>query len=109
MHQDKDLVAEQSGLGISLIGLMLALFMGLAVRALVAPEKVQAHLQKAISHIHPDLNISFNEAYVSFANGIFPDLAVIVRGGVISSDKKCWLAPLMEIHEIRLPLSWGHL
>ena len=109
MNLDKDLVAEQSGFGISLIGLILALFIGLAVRAVIAPDKVQGHLQKAISHIHPDLEISFQDAYVSFADGIFPDLAVVIRGGVIASDKKCWLAPVMEINEIRLPLSWGHL
>lgn len=106
---EKDLVAEQSGLGISLIGLLLALFIGLAVRAVVDPEKVQAHLEKAISHIHPDLKITFKEAFVSFADGSLPDLAVVVRGGVISSDKKCWMAPLMEMNEIRLPLSWSHL
>lgn len=108
-ESEKELVAEQSGLGISLIGLFLALFIGMAVRAVVAPEKVQGHLQKAISHIHPDLNISFSEAYVSFANGSLPDLAVVIRGGVVASDKKCWMSPVMEINEMRLPLSWSHL
>lgn len=108
-ESEKDLVAEQSGFGISLIGLLLSLFIGLAIRGVLAPEKVQAHLEKAISHIHPDLEIKFQEAYVSFADGSLPDLAVVVRGGVISSEKKCWMAPLMEINELRLPLSWSHL
>lgn len=106
---DKDLVAEQPGLGLSLIGLFLAFFMGLAIRAAVAPERVQAHLHEAIQSIHQDLKFDFEKADVSFSQGFWPDLSVVVQNVRIESNNPCWLTPLAEINEIRLPLSFKHL
>ncbi len=106
---DRDLVAEQPGLGLSFIGLFLAFFMGLAIRAAVSPDRVENHLHQAIENIHKDIHISFSKAYVSFARGIWPDLSVVIEDVRIESQKGCWLTPLAEINEIRLPLSMKHL
>lgn len=106
---DKDLVAEQPGLGLSFIGLFLALFVGLAIRAAIAPERVQAHLKEATQTIHKDLHFQFQKAYVRLSNGFWPDLSVVVENVRIESSKTCWLMPLVEINQIRLPLSWRHL
>lgn len=106
---DKDLVAEQPGLGLSFIGLFLAFFMGLAIRAAVAPERVQAHLEQATQNIHKDLDFKFEKAYVSFARGFWPDLSVVVEGLQIESKVACRFHPLMEVNELRLPLSMRHL
>ncbi len=106
---ERDLVAEQPGLGLSLIGLFLAFFMGLAIRASVSPDRVQEHLLRATENIHKDLKFSFKKAYVSFADGWLPDLSVVVQDVKIESSKSCWLSPLVEVSEIRLPLSMKHL
>ncbi len=108
-ESEKDLVAEQPGLGLSFMGLFLAFFMGIAIRAAISPDRVQEHLHRATEKIHKDLHISFGHAYVSLADGIFPDLSVVIEDVKISSDKACWLTPLAEINEVRLPLSMGHL
>ena len=108
-ESEKDLVAEQPGLGVSLVGLFLAFFIGLAIRAAVSPDRVQEHLHRATEKIHKDLGISFGHAYVSFARGVWPDLSVVIEDVKIASSKTCWLTPLAEINEIRLPLSMRHL
>lgn len=108
-ESEKDLVAEQPGLGLSFIGLFLAFFMGLAIRAALSPEQVRAHLLHATENVHRDLDIQFEKAYVSFAQGIFPDLSVVIENVTIQSQKACYLTPLAEINEIRLPLSLRHL
>ncbi|MEZ0392207.1 MAG: hypothetical protein ACAH59_08335 [Pseudobdellovibrionaceae bacterium] len=106
---EKDLVAEQPGLGLSFMGLFLAFFIGLAIRASVSPDRVQVHLYEATQNIHKDLSIQFESAHVSFARGFWPDLAVVIENVKIESVNPCWFTPLAEINEIRLPLSLKHL
>ena len=108
-ESEKDLVAEQPGLGLSFIGLFLALFAGLAIRAVISPDKVRTQLEKATAKIHQDFQVSFKQAYVSFSDGIWPDLSVVVKDVTIESTRTCFLTPMAEINEIRLPLSWWHL
>lgn len=109
VDSEKDLVAEQPGLGLSFVGLFLAFFIGIAIRAAISPDRVRDHLVRATEKIHRDLDISFGHAYVSLANGFWPDLSVVIEDVKISSEKVCWLTPLAEINEIRLPLSLRHL
>jgi hypothetical protein len=104
-----DFVSEQPGLGLSFIGLFVAFFLGLSVRAVTAPDRIQALVQKSTESIHKDTQIHFEKAYVSLSRGIFPDLSVVVEDIEIQSQKSCWFTPLAEIHQIRLPLSFQHL
>ncbi len=102
-------VSEQPGLGLSLLGLMAALLIGLTLRAVIAPDRISKLVQKASLSIHKDVEIRFQTARVSLANGIWPDLSVIVEDIEIESRKSCWFTPLVEVHQIRLPLSLKHL
>lgn len=106
---EKDLVAEQPGLGLSLIGFFLAFFIGLAIRAAVSPDRVHEHLREATQSIHKDLSFEFQKAYVSFSDGFWPDLSVVIEGVRIESKNTCRFNPLAEINRIRLPLSVRHL
>ena len=108
-NSEKDLVAEQPGLGMSFIGIFLAFFVGIAIRAAISPDRVKEHLEKATQKIHRDINVTFGHAYVSLADGIWPDLSVVIEDVKLTSTKSCWLKPLAEINEIRLPLSMRHL
>jgi hypothetical protein len=65
INSEKDLVAEQPGLGLSFLGLFLAFFVGIAIRAAISPDRVHDHLVRATEKIHRDLHISFGHAYVS--------------------------------------------
>jgi hypothetical protein len=103
---EKTSVAEQPGFALSLAAILIALFVGVSVRALTAPEKVREQLIQATANIHRDFKFEFKDAYVSLARGLFPDLSVIIKDVTIQSDKACWLSPNLEINEIRLPLAW---
>lgn len=106
---EKELVAEQPGFLMSFLGIALALLIGLTIKVTIAPEKVKTHLNHAVSKVHRDLSVRFESAAVSLSRGIFPDLAVVIKGVQIESKNECWLSPLGELNEIRLPLSWRHL
>ena len=102
-----DFVSEQPGLGLSFLGLFLAFFMGLSVRAITAPDRIHGLVQKAAENIHRDVHkdtqIKFKKAYVSLARGLFPDLSVIIEDIEIESQKTCWFSPVAEIHRILAP------
>jgi hypothetical protein len=110
---EKDLVAEQPGLGLALIGILIAVLIGLVVKATLAPERVRVHIDQALAKIPADIQkkvqIHVGETSISLARGIFPDLSLVIKDVRISSDEVCWLAPQIEINEIRLPLSWSQL
>lgn len=106
---EKELVAEQPGLGLSFIGLFLALFVGIVVRSIVSPERVTELLQKASTQIHKDVSVKFDRAYVSLSDGIWPDLSVMVENLQMQAEPKCWLRPTLEVHEMRLPISLSDL
>ncbi len=106
---EKFLVAEQPGLGLSFIGIFLAFFMGLAIRAIVSSDKVQEHLKKATSSVHQNLQIDFQHAYVSLSRGILPDISVIIEDSKIELTTGCHFSPVLEVDQIRLPLSFWHL
>lgn len=102
---EKELVAEQPGLGLSFIGLFLALFVGIVVRSIVSPERVTELLLKASTQIHKEVSVKFDRAYVSLSDGIWPDLSVMVENLQMQAESKCWLRPTLEVHELRLPIS----
>lgn len=105
----KELVAEQPGFFFSILGLVIALFFGLAVRALIAPEKVREKIIHASTRVHSDLQFEIGEAYISLADGILPELAVVIRNIKMTSEKACWMRPQADIEEIKLPLSFFNL
>lgn len=105
----KELVAEQRGFLISILGIVIALFFGLAVKALIAPNKVREKIVEASSRVHSEMQFEIGEAFVSLADGIFPELAVVIRDIKMTSEKACWMRPQVEIDQIKLPLSMTQL
>lgn len=106
---DKYLIAEQPGMAILISGLILAFFIGHTTKSLLSPSRVSAHIEKAASHIHKDVQVSFESAKVSFSDGILPRFAVIITGVQMQSNKTCWGAPLLSVDELRLPISMTSL
>jgi hypothetical protein len=102
-------VADQPGLTLSLTSLFIAFFVGISVRALIAPEIVRDHLIRASNNIHKDFKFEFKDAHITLSRGIFPDLSVIIKDVTVQSEQACLLGPMAEINEIRLPLSWREL
>ncbi|MEK2688460.1 hypothetical protein [Bdellovibrio sp. GT3] len=107
-RSDKYLISEQPGMKIFLTGLILAFLIGYTTSSLLSPQRIKAQLEKAASHIHKDIKVSFDSAELSLANGILPRFAVLIKQVRMESDQACWMSPVLEIDEMRLPLSlWG--
>jgi|GEM_PF-2315417 len=110
---EKDLVAEQPGLGLALIGILIGVLIGLAIKVTIAPDRVRVHIDEALSRIPQktldQVHIQIGETSLSLSQGIWPDFSLVIKDVKISSSNVCWLAPQIEINEIRLPLSWSQL
>lgn len=106
----KHLIAEQPGMKVLIAGLVISFFLGYTAKSLLAPSRVSARIEKAASHIHKDVKVTFDSAQVSLSDGIFPRFAVIISQVRMQSEKKCWASPVLEVDELRLPLSlWSLL
>jgi hypothetical protein len=102
------MIAEQPGLRILLTGLLLAFFIGYTLKSYLSPSRVTAQIEKAASHVHKDIEISFNSAKFILSEGILPRFSVVIDKIKMESLQSCWMAPTLEIDELRLPLSfWG--
>lgn len=108
-NREKELVAEQPGLAVSIAGVLLAVFMGLAVRAALSSERIFELVQSAAAKADPRFQHRIGSAYISLADGIFPELAVVIHDVVVESDELCWMGPLLEVDELKLPVDLWHL
>lgn len=106
---EKNLVAEQPGWSLAIPALIFALFLGLVIRAIISPNRVKEQIQKAANHIHRDAHINFESAYISLADGIFPELAVVINNVQMNADVRCWMRPTIEIDQMKLPISFVKL
>lgn len=104
-RSDKNLIAEQPGMTIFLVGFVLAFIIGYTTKSLLSPGRVRAQMEKAASHIHKDIAVTFGSATFSLSDGILPEFAIVITQVKMESTKKCWGAPILEVDELRLPLS----
>lgn len=112
MHRstsNRNLIAEQPGLRILFTGLLVAFVLGYIVKSMLSPARVTAQIEKAASHIHKDVKVTFSSAHVSLSHGILPRFAVIISNVKMESTQVCWGAPVLEIDELRLPVSFWNL
>ncbi|MBX2996852.1 MAG: hypothetical protein KF681_18680 [Bdellovibrionaceae bacterium] len=105
----RSLVAEQPGLVWTLVGVFTAVFVGLAFRATFAPEKITALVERAASQVHKDIKITFDRAYLSLSDGLFPELTVVVENVKATVDRPCEMSPQLSVDEVRLPLEMMEL
>jgi hypothetical protein len=99
------LVTEQAGLTISLIGVVLAIVLGLGVRGVIAPEKIKSRVMEASRRLGEGIGVSVDQAYLSLSRGMLPDFSVVLKNVHLDVTRKCWLSPDAEINEIRFPIS----
>lgn len=104
-NSDRHLVTEQPGMVILLAGIALSVFFGVTIKSLLSPARITARIEKAATHIHKDVTVKFSSAQVSLADGILPRIAVVISDVRMESDQKCWGAPVLEVDELRLPVS----
>ncbi len=91
-RSDKYLISEQPGMKILLTGLILAFLIGYTTKSLLSPARIKSQLEKAASHIHKDIKVSFDSAELSLADGILPRFAVVIKQVRMESDQACWMS-----------------
>jgi hypothetical protein len=106
---EKELVAEQPGLALGVTGLCLALFFGLGLRFLCQSDRYLELVESAAKQIDPRVQAKVGTAYISLADGILPELAVVVKEISVESSESCWMRPSIEVDEIKLPVDFWQL
>lgn len=108
--KEKNLVADQPGFAIFTTGILFSLLVGFSIRGVIHPSKVQHLVAEAASKIHKEVNVRFETAELSLANGPWPRIAVVIRNIQMQSANPCWFRPSLDIDEIELPLDmWAFL
>lgn len=102
---ERGLVEDQPGLKVLVAGLTVALVLGLFIRGLIQPEKVQKLLRQASQQIHRDVVVDFVRAQVSLSRGLWPRLSVVIQDVTLRSTQTCWMKPEVRVNEIELPIS----
>lgn len=108
-HERRADVADQDGFKTSVLGIAIAVFLGLMIRAVLNSEYIEEQLRAAADRIHVKLKIEFSSARVSLSNRGVPELAAIVEGIRFKSTETCWGLPEGQIDELRLPLNLWHM
>ena len=106
---EKELVAEQPGLALGMFGLCLALFLGLGLRFISQSNRYLELVEKAGQQIDPRVQTHVGSVRISLSDGFLPELAVVVKDVSFESGENCWLRPVMEVDEIKLPIDFFKL
>lgn len=103
--EQNNLVADQPGLQLSLIGIAIAIVLGFSLRAVFSSDKIKDKISEAISNVGSEYKVGFSSAYLSLADGIFPDFSIIIQDIDFEFLKQCASRPQAHINQIRLPIS----
>lgn len=106
---DKDNVADQPGLQILFVGLLISIVLGVSIRGVTHPSRVRALIETAARNIHPELKVSFDSAHFAFADGPWPVWGVEIERVRMESDRTCWMGPRLFADRIRIPISFTSL
>ena len=106
---NKELVAEQPGLGVSLAGLALVLLFGFGLRFLCQSDRYLELVENATRQIDPRVQAHVGTVELSLADGMLPELAVVIKNIEAESSETCWMRPSLEVDEVKLPLDFFKL
>lgn len=102
---ESDLVTDQPGFAIFIVGITVAFVAGLFFRGFFSPQKIRDQLVLASTNIHKNMKFDFGSAELSLSKNGFPRIAVIVKDIRMTSSEPCWMAPEVNVDEVVLPIS----
>ncbi len=106
---ESELVTDQPGFTVFIIGTVMALVCGLLFRGFFSSDKIRGQVADAASRVHKNLKIDFASAELSLSKNSLPRIAVIIRDISMISNERCWMSPELKIDEILLPISLKNL
>ncbi len=105
MNNDQHLVSEQQGFTKLIKWIVVAAFLAIAIRAVTNPQRLISLTRQAAQRVHRDVRVQLSNAHLSFADGIFPRIAVEIHNISMEVDNTCWMNPRVFIDEMRVPIS----
>ncbi|MBC7419363.1 MAG: hypothetical protein H7328_01425 [Bdellovibrio sp.] len=102
-------VIDQPGPRIVIVGLIMSFILGFALKSQTAPEKIQKHLQKAVSRLEKDFTIDFEGANVNLSNWGLPWPRLEINRVRLSPRKNICQSSQIFIDQIEIPISWTAL
>lgn len=99
-----DEVSEQDGFRWFLAAVLVAIFLGSLVRLALAPSKIERIVRTQIQNSNIRDNLTFADAGISLADGLFPDLAVILNRVEWRPGKSCGDTAPIRARKVRIPL-----
>lgn len=108
-QNSEHLVVEQKGFRILMLGLLVAGFLGLMVRAMFSPARMQYEVEKIIGNTGSRAKITIKGAHLSLVSGIWPRVAVVVEGIHVESRESCFKGFLVDIESLEVPAALSSL
>lgn len=98
-------VIDQPGLRITVIGLALAVFMGLALRSQISDARVQGYLNQAVERLQKDVSVDYQNARVNLSKWGLPfPVLEILQVRLSAKNGNCRNSQI-AVDEIEVPIS----
>lgn len=102
-------VIDQPGVRIILIGLVLSLFFGLALRSQIAESRIQIFLNKSTDRLQKDFYIDYESAKVNLSRWGLPLPALVIQNIRLSPKSTLCQSSQIFVDELEIPISFSAL
>lgn len=92
-----------------MVGLLLSLFIGGAVRVFFSPQQISGWLEQALRQRDAKVQVQFQSAEISLAKGWWPRVGIYVDGITLQAKDACANPAQVTIDRLYLPLSLSRL
>ncbi len=99
------MLSDQNGFSLALAGLCVSLILGMGFRSVFSPLRIKTAIDQAVTKFHDQIQITVDSASLSLADGLIPEVAVLVNGVSVASENECWMRPQAQIDQLKLPVS----
>lgn len=98
-------VIDQPGIRIIVIGLLLSVFLGLALSTQISQTRIQAYLNKSIELLHPDFYVDYATANIHLSRWGLPFPALVIQEIRMSPRSTLCQSSQIFIDELEIPVS----
>jgi hypothetical protein len=98
-------MSENRGWQIFLIGLLISVFLGGAVRVMFSPERMRLLVEDIVARKEPKFKLTFKHAHLTLADGFMPSFAIEFKDLELSAKDQCRSASTIFAERVNLPFN----
>lgn len=98
-------VIDQPGIRIVIIGIILSVFLGMAIKTQISDVKIQVHLNKSIEKLQADFHIDYESARINLARWGLPIPGLLITNLRLSPKSVLCQSSQIFIDELEIPIS----